>query len=125
MTGMDLQRLRVEEVEQPVPGDDEVLVKIHATTVSRTDFAFRRAKPFVFYRFITGPRRPKRRILGSELAGEIEYVGVAVSALAVGDQVFGSSGLGFGAYAELICLPENALLGPKPSGMSFEEAGGT
>jgi NADPH:quinone reductase-like Zn-dependent oxidoreductase len=114
--------LRLEEVEQPVPKDDEVLVKIHATTISRTDCAFRRAKPFVFYRFITGLRRPKRRILGSELAGEINAVGAAVRELVVGDQVFGSSGLGFGAHAEFICLPEGALLVPKPAGMSFEEA---
>jgi NADPH:quinone reductase-like Zn-dependent oxidoreductase len=102
--------------------DDEVLVKIHATTVTRTDCAFRRAKPFVFYRFITGLRRPKRRILGSELAGEIEGVGAAVSEFAVGDHVFGSSELRFGAHAEFICLPESALLATKPAGMRFEEA---
>jgi NADPH:quinone reductase-like Zn-dependent oxidoreductase len=114
--------LRVEEVERPVPGDDEVLVRIHATTVARMDCAFRRARPFVFYRFITGPRRPRRRILGSELAGEIAAVGAAVTEFAVGDRVFGSSGLGFGAHAEYICLREGALLAPMPAGMRFQEA---
>ena len=114
--------LRLDEVKRPVPEDDEVLVKIHATTVARMDCAFRRAKPFLFYRFITGLRRPKRRILGSELAGETQAVGAAVSQFAVGDQVFGSSGLGFGAHAEFICMPEGALLAHKPAGMSFQEA---
>jgi NADPH:quinone reductase-like Zn-dependent oxidoreductase len=94
--------LRVEEVARPVPEDDEVLVKVHATTVARMGCSFHRDKPFVFYRFLTGLRRPRRRILGSELAGEVEAVGAAVSVFAVGDRVFGSSGLGFGAHAELI-----------------------
>ena len=80
--------LRVEEVEKPVPGEDEVLVKIHATTVNRTDCGLRKAKPFVS-RFFTGVRRPKRRILGMEFAGEIEAVGPAVTGFAVGDPVFG------------------------------------
>jgi NADPH:quinone reductase-like Zn-dependent oxidoreductase len=114
--------LRLDEVERPVPKDDEVLVKIHATTVARMDCAFRLAKPFILYRFITGLRRPRRRILGSELAGEIAAVGAAVSEFAVGDHVFGSSGLGFGAHAELIRMRERDLLAPKPAGMSFEEA---
>jgi NADPH:quinone reductase-like Zn-dependent oxidoreductase len=114
--------LRLEDVERPVPKDDEVLVKIHATTVARMDCSFRRAKPFVFYRFITGLRRPKRRILGSELAGEIEAVGAAVSEFTVGDHVFGSNELRFGAHAEFICMRERAQLAHKPAGMGFEEA---
>jgi NADPH:quinone reductase-like Zn-dependent oxidoreductase len=114
--------LRLEDVERPVPKDDEVLVRIHATTVARMDCSFRRAKPFVFYRFITGLRRPRRRVLGSELAGEIEAAGAAVSGFAVGDHVFGSSELGFGAHAEFICMRERALLAHKPAGMGFEEA---
>jgi len=81
--------LRVEEVERPVPKEDEVLVKIHATTVNRTDCGARAAEPFIS-RFFTGLRRPKRRILGSELAGEVEAVGAAVSQFEeVGDRVFG------------------------------------
>ena len=84
------QVLRLEEVERPVPKDDEVLIRIHATTVNRTDCHARRADPF-FWRFFLGLRRPKQRILGSELAGEIEAVGAAVSELAVGDHVYPST----------------------------------
>src|SRR5205823_2538111 len=80
--------LRLEEVERPVPRDDEVLVKIRATTVNRTDCAVRAGKPFVS-RFVTGFRRPRSRVLGSELAGEIEAVGAGVREFAVGDHVFG------------------------------------
>ncbi len=111
--------LRVEEVEKPVPGDDEVLVKIHATTVNRTDCGLRKAKPFVS-RFFTGIRRPKRRILGMEFAGEIEAVGRAVTGFAVGDPVFGVKGSG--AHAEFVAVRESAPIAHKPSGMTFEEA---
>src|SRR5712692_1108638 len=110
---------RLEEVERPVPKDDEVLVKIHATTVSRSDCGFREADPFIL-RFFTGLRRPKERILGSELAGEVEAVGAAVSKFAVGDHVFGLKG--FGAHAEYICVRESGRLEHKPTGMSFHEA---
>ena len=85
--------LRLEEVERPVPKDDEVLVRIHATTVNRTDCGLRSAEYFIS-RFFTGLRRPKRRILGSELAGEVEAVGAAVTEFEVGDEVFGVNGLG-------------------------------
>jgi NADPH:quinone reductase-like Zn-dependent oxidoreductase len=111
--------LRIEEVERPGPRDDEVLVKIHATTVNRSDCGWRKAKPF-FARFFTGLRRPRRRILGSELAGEIEAVGAAVSQFEVGDQVFGVSG--FGAHAEFTCMRERGPLARKPTRMTFEEA---
>ena len=80
--------LRLEEVERPVPKDDEVLVKIHATTVNRSDCGLRSAEYFIT-RFFTGLLRPKRRILGSELAGEVEAVGAAVTEFEVGDRVFG------------------------------------
>jgi NADPH:quinone reductase-like Zn-dependent oxidoreductase len=113
--------LRLEEVERPVPKDDEVLIKIHATTVTRTDCGVRAAEPFIA-RFFTGLRRPKRRILGTELAGEVEAVGSAVREFAVGDQVFGISAWLFGAHAEFICMAESAALGHKPAGMTFEEA---
>src|SRR5213076_1479655 len=73
-------------------------------------------------RFISGIRRPKQRVLGSELAGEVEAVGVAGSEFAVGEHVFGSSGFSFGAYAEFICMRESALIAHMPTGMSFEEA---
>lgn len=111
--------LRLEEVERPVPKEDEVLVKIHATTVNRTDCGFRSAKPFIT-RFFIGLVRPKRKILGMELAGEVEAVGAAVTEFEVGDQVLGVKGSG--AHAEFVCLREKAPLAHKPAGMTFEEA---
>ena len=114
--------LRLEDVERPVPKEDEVLVKIHATTVTRSDCAVRAGKPFIS-RFFTGLRRPKQRILGTELAGEVEAVGAAVHEFAVGDHVFGTtSAFRFGTHAEFICMQESAPLAHKPAGMSFEEA---
>jgi NADPH:quinone reductase-like Zn-dependent oxidoreductase len=116
----DVQRL--EEVERPVPKEDEVLIKIHATTVTRTDTGLRSGKPFIS-RFFTGLVRPRQRILGTELAGEIEAVGANVKEFVVGDHVFGStSAFRFGTHAEFICLPESSPIALKPSGMSFEEA---
>ena len=111
--------LRLEEVERPAPGDDEVLVRIHATTVNRTDCGLRAANPFIT-RFFTGLRRPKRRILGMELAGEVEAVGAAVTQFAVGDEVFGVKESG--AHAEFVCVPESAALAHKPAGTTFVEA---
>jgi NADPH:quinone reductase-like Zn-dependent oxidoreductase len=111
--------LRLEEVERPVPKDDEVLVKIHATTVSRTDCGLRSAEYFIS-RFFTGLRRPKRKILGMELAGEVVAVGSAVSEFEIGDEVFGVKG--YGAHAEFVCMRESAPLAHKPAGMTFEEA---
>jgi NADPH:quinone reductase-like Zn-dependent oxidoreductase len=113
--------LRLEDVERPVPKDDEVLIKINATSVNRTDCAVRAARPFVS-RFVTGLRRPRRRILGSELAGEVEAVGPAISEFRVGDQVFGSSPWIFGTHAEFVCMRVSAPVAHMPSGMSFEEA---
>jgi NADPH:quinone reductase-like Zn-dependent oxidoreductase len=111
--------LRLEDVERPVPNDDEVLVRVHATTVNRSDCGWRSAKPF-FARYFTGLRRPKRRILGMELAGEVEAVGAAVSEFEVGDHVFGVKG--FGAHAEFACMREDRPLAHKPAGMTFDEA---
>src|SRR2546422_3709910 len=120
--------LRIEEVERPVPKEDEVLVRIHATTVTRVDCATREANrrsglvATIISRLIFGMRRPKQRILGTELAGEVEAVGEAVKEFAVGDHLFGSSGFRFGAHAEFICVRESARIAHKPAGMSFEEA---
>jgi NADPH:quinone reductase-like Zn-dependent oxidoreductase len=113
----DVQRLA--DVERPVPEDDQVLVKIHATSVNRTDCGLRSAKPFLT-RFFTGLLRPKRRILGMELAGEVAAVGAAVSEFQVGDHVFGVKG--FGAHAEFTCIKESSPLAHKPAAMSFEGA---
>ena len=111
--------LRLEEVERPVPGDDQVLIRIHATTVNRTDCGLRSAEYFIS-RFVTGLLRPKRAILGMELAGEVEATGAAVTEFEVGDEVFGANGSG--AHAEFVCMRESASLAHKPAGVSFEEA---
>jgi NADPH:quinone reductase-like Zn-dependent oxidoreductase len=113
--------LRLADVERPAPQDDEVLVRIHATTVTRTDCHIRAAKPFL-WRFFAGFLRPKRKILGIELAGEVEAVGAAVTEFEVGDQVFGISPNRFGAHAEFICMRASGPLAPKPAGLTFEEA---
>jgi NADPH:quinone reductase-like Zn-dependent oxidoreductase len=111
--------LRLADVDRPVPAEDEVLVRIHAATVNRTDCGWRTGKPF-FARYFTGLLRPRRKILGMELAGEVEAVGAAVTGFEVGDHVFGVKG--FGAHAEYVCIRESAALTHKPAGMTFEEA---
>jgi len=112
--------LRLEDVARPVPASDEVLVKIHATTVNRTDTGFRSAE-FLVGRFYTGLLRPRRKILGSEFAGEVEAVGASVTEFAVGDRVFGVNAKG-GAHAEFIAIPESSPLAHMPTGIGFEEA---
>ena len=120
--------LRLEDVERPVPTAGEVLVKVHATTVNRLDTATREANRrsglaiSLMGRLVLGLRRPRHRILGTEFAGEVEAVGAAVSEFAVGDRVFGNSGLRFGAHAEYIAIPAIARIARMPAGMSFEEA---
>jgi len=113
--------LRHEEVERPVLKADEVRVRIHATTMSRTDCAIRAGAPFVS-RVATGLLRPKRRILGSDLAGVVEGAGSAVSEFAVGDHVFGINPWKFGAHAELICMRAAAPLALMPADTTFEAA---
>jgi NADPH:quinone reductase-like Zn-dependent oxidoreductase len=110
--------LRVAEVDRPDPADDEVLVRVHATTVTRTDIHMRAAKPF-FWRFMLGLRRPKRRILGLEFAGVVEAVGSNVTQFAVGDRVFGARS---GSHAEYVCVREAGLIAQIPESMSFTEA---
>jgi len=117
----DPEVLRIEEVERPVPKDDEILIRVRASTVTQTDTHARRPDPFL-WRFAFGLRRPRVRTLGVELAGEVETVGSAVREFTVGDEVFGQPSHYFGAHAEYICVSERAALAPKPVGMSFEEA---
>ena len=113
--------LYIADVARPVPKDDEVLVRIRASTVTQTDTHARAAHP-VFWRLVGGLRRPKRswRTLGVEFAGEVEAVGSAVRSFVVGDRVFGSRW--FGGHAEFICLRESGALAHMPDGVSFEEA---
>ena len=100
-----------------MPKDDEILVRIRATTVTRTDLHMRAAKPFI-WRFMLGLRRPKARILGLEFAGEVETVGAAVTQFRAGDRVFG---LRNGAHAEYVCVREERLVAHMPADMTFEE----
>ncbi len=111
--------LRVEEIERPAPKDGEVLVKVHATTVNRSDCGFRGAEPF-FTRFFTGLVRPKYRTPGMELAGEVVALGAGVDEFAVGDEVFGLRGAG--ANAEYVCVRAAGALAHKPANITFEEA---
>jgi NADPH:quinone reductase-like Zn-dependent oxidoreductase len=113
--------LQVREIEDPVPKYDEVLVRVRATTVNRTDCGFRQGAPR-FVRVVSGLRRPRRAVLGSELAGVVEAVGSAVTEFTVGDEVFGVNASHFGAHAELVRVQEKAPLAIKPAGMTFEQA---
>jgi NADPH:quinone reductase-like Zn-dependent oxidoreductase len=113
--------VRISEVEKPAPGDNELLVRVHATTVNRTDCGLRAAKPF-FVRLLTGLARPRVTILGSEFAGEVEAVGQGVTSFEVGDRVFGFNGSRLGGHAEYLVTPEGGLVATIPGGLTFEEA---
>ena len=113
--------LQMTEVEKPSPKENEVLIKIHASAVSSGDARMRRADPFII-RFIFGFKRPRKPVLGVVVAGEIEAIGKEVTNYKIGDQVFGSSGMKFGAHAEYVSVPEDAVLALKPVNMTFEEA---
>jgi len=121
------EELQLKEVEKPAPRGNEVLIKIHATTVTSTDC---NARNFTFVtnvfklpaRFFFGIFRPRINILGFELAGEIEAVGKDVKRFKEGDPVFGTPGIAFGAHAEYTCVPEDGVLTIKPANMAWEEA---
>jgi NADPH:quinone reductase-like Zn-dependent oxidoreductase len=116
----------LEEVERPVPGDDEILVRIRATSVTRADAHLRSGTPFVS-RFQSGLRRPKRRILGHELAGEVVESGSAVTRFEVGDRVFGALpylSLRTGAHADFIAIPEGWPLARIPERLGYEQVAG-
>ena len=119
--------LRLQEVARPVPKDGEVLIQVHATSVTTGDV---NARGFVFVppgfgllsRLMFGPRKPRQPILGMEVAGEIVETGRAVTRFQMGDQVFGMTGGKFGAYAEYVCLPEDAMLVHKPAHLTYAQA---
>lgn len=112
--------LQFREVEKPTPKDNEVLIKVYATTVNRTDAGLLRAEPFIA-RFFTGLIRPRHAIPGTEFAGKIEAVGKNVKSFQVGDAVFGLSGEKFGAHAEYLTMPEEGMLALMPANKTFEE----
>ncbi len=113
--------LSVQEVERPVPAPDEVLVRVHATTVNRTDCGFRSATPW-FARFFTGWRAPRNPVLGSEFAGEVVEVGPDVTEFAVGDRVFGVNQRTFAANAEFMRNRERDPITTMPPGLTYAEA---
>ncbi|MGV7222300.1 MAG: NAD(P)-dependent alcohol dehydrogenase [Nitrospinales bacterium] len=113
--------LKIADVEMPTPKDDEVLIKVHASTVSAVDSQFRRGDSF-FARIFTGLFKPKNQNLGEDLSGEVVSVGKDVTSFKTGDKVFGVTDTNFGAHAEYICLPEQGTLLLMPEGSTYEEA---
>jgi NADPH:quinone reductase-like Zn-dependent oxidoreductase len=119
--------LQLQKVPKPIPKNNEVLIKVHASTVTAGDCEVRRfeiaIEYWLFARLWFGIRKPKRvKIMGSEIAGEIESVGKDVTRFSEGDKIFGSTEMRFGAYAEYTCLPESGCFIKKPSNMVYEES---
>lgn len=114
--------LQLEDIEKPVPNDTEVLIKVYATSVSPIDWHFRSGSPFLARKMAGGFLKPKIEILGFDVAGEIESVGIKVQRLKEGEQVYGRVPPGFnGANAEYVCVPEDEVIS-KPASMTYEEA---
>jgi NADPH:quinone reductase-like Zn-dependent oxidoreductase len=111
--------LKLEEVEKPVPRDDEVLIKVHAVSINGSDWEGLRGKPL--YARLGGLRKPGDKILGSDIAGHVEWVGKNIRQFQPGDEVFGEMPTYHGGFAEYVCVPERALI-QKPAGLTFEEA---
>jgi NADPH:quinone reductase-like Zn-dependent oxidoreductase len=119
--------LQIKEIEKPKPGDNEVLIRIHAAEATKADCELRSFNFAVKWfwlplRVAMGVSKPKKQVLGGYFAGEVETVGKDVSKFKRGEQVFGTTRLLFGAYAQYVCLPASYTMIPKPHNMSFEEA---
>lgn len=113
--------LEIKEIEKPIPKENEILIKIHVTTVTATEAMFRQGKPLMT-RLFTGLSKPKITRLGEEISGIIMDIGSNVNKFKIGDKVFGSVGTDFGAYAEYICLSEDSVIIKKAENQSYEEA---
>ena len=113
--------LQFRDVEKPVPKDNEVLIRIVASTVNRTDCGFRKAE-YLAVRLVSGLLKPKKQILGSELSGIVEAAGQHVKTFQMGDAVFGLNTFNFGTHAEYVCIPEDKSITIKPDKLSFNEA---
>jgi NADPH:quinone reductase-like Zn-dependent oxidoreductase len=113
--------LELKEIEKPIPSDNEILIKVYASTVNRTDCGILRAKPFII-RFFTGLFRPNNQISGTEFAGKIEAVGKKVSSYKVGDKVFGFDDTGLEAHAEYLTIAEDRALTTMPENITYEQA---
>jgi len=111
----------ISDVEKPSPRTTGLLIKVHATTVNRTDCAYRAARPF-FMRLLTGLTRPRSPVLGTEFAGVVEAVGSGVSSFHVGDRVFGYNEGPFGAHAEYMSIPEDASVATMPASVTYQQA---
>ena len=113
--------LHLEEVEKPIPKDNELLIKVQAASVNALDWHFLRGKPFLV-RMRFGVFRPKTRILGYDIAGRVEAVGKNVTRFKLGDEVFAGLGFSLGGFAEYACTSEDGFVTLKPAGTTFEEA---
>jgi NADPH:quinone reductase-like Zn-dependent oxidoreductase len=111
----------ISDVGKPATGDNSLLIKVLATTVNRTDCAYRAAKPF-FMRLLTGLTRPRSAVLGTEFAGVVEAIGSGVTSFAVGDKVFGYNEGPFGAHAEYMSVPEDGSVATMPANVTYQQA---
>jgi NADPH:quinone reductase-like Zn-dependent oxidoreductase len=113
--------VKITDVPRPPTTGSDILVRVHATTVNRTDCGYRTGKPFIV-RLFSGLRKPRATVLGNEFAGMVESVGSAVTSFAVGDRVFGYCEGPFGAHAEYLSIPHDSAIAIMPSSLSYERA---
>lgn len=113
--------LQLKEIEKPTPKEDQILLKIHSSSVTSGDARIRRADPYAI-RFIFGFKRPRKSVLGVVVAGEVESIGSKVSKFKVGDKLFGTTGMSFGAHAQYQCISEDGTLAVIPENISYDEA---